>query len=260
MIGALIGAGIGTAAQLGIGAAQYFKGKKLERENKRPTYQIPQEVFQNLTQAQQMALQGLPEEQKQAYIESLQQQTAYGLDQIASRKGGLTGLAGLVNQQNQGMQNLMAQDASARMANIQGLMNQRQNVADYRGQEFQFNQLNPFYFKQAQAEALKGSGMQNVMTGVGNAAYGLGAAYDAYGKSMPQTNMQPNQQTTKNTLFSDSYNRIPSDAYGNKIIGMQQGNNNPIGTANPYSGQQSLNIAQANPNIYGLNVTPSIFR
>jgi hypothetical protein len=208
-IGTAVGAGVGALVGLGIGGAQYLKGKKLERENQRPTYQIPQESFQNLTQAQQMELQGLPEEQKQAYIESLQQQTAYGLGQIGSRKGGLTGLAGLVNQQNQGMQNLMTQDASARMANIHGLMNQRQNVADYRGQEFQFNKLNPFYFKQAQAEALKGSGMQNTMTGLGNLGYMGGMAYDAYSQ-----NNQPTQNTFTPMARPSSLDIKPSSFRG----------------------------------------------
>lgn len=219
-IGAMI-AGAAGLAQLGIGASQYFKGKKQERELERPDYtpetmNIPESVYQKeaLGMAQGMAQQGLPEQQRQQYIQNLQRGTSYGLGQLGSRKAGLTGLATLNEQQNQGYQNLLAQDASARMANQQNLMNlQAQTGRDVtqaelqkqsfdtgqREQAFQFNQVNPYYEGVSQARGLMGSGMQNIGTGLGNASQlagsgafdGLGGGGGAKTATTPLTNTQP---------------------------------------------------------------------
>lgn len=65
----------------------------------------------------------------------------------------------------------MSLDAQARMQNQQGLMGQRQNMADYKQQEFQINKLNPYYENIARNEALTGALFQNV-----NNAVGMGAS------------------------------------------------------------------------------------
>jgi len=179
-IGTAIGAGVGALAGLGVGLSQYAKGKKLESETVRPEYEIPQEVFQNLNQAQQMALQGLPAEQKAQYIQNLQQSGQFALSQMGSRKAGLAGVSQLHQQQQSGYQNLLTQDAAARQQNQMGLMQQRQNVAGFRDQAFQFNQVNPYYEDVAKAQGLMGSGIQNIGTAVGNIGYQGGQAYDAY--------------------------------------------------------------------------------
>jgi len=212
-LGTAVGAGIGALGGLAVGGAQYLKGKQVEEDTTRPEYQIPQEVLQNLTQAQQMELQGIPEAQKQQYLSNLQQGTAYGLSQISSRRGGLAGVAAASQNLNKGYSNLLAQDASARIQNQQGLMAQRQNVANYRDQEFQSNQLNPYYENVAQSQGLMGAGMQNINTQIGNLGYQAGQVYDA-------------KQGTANPYA---------------------GQNAPTGgvTLNPYQAHQGLNLQPA---------------
>lgn len=155
----------GGGATTTLGAAQLAYGLYMNKKNKRPEYQIPQEVQQNLTQAQQMALQGLPEEQKQQFIKNIQRGTAFGMNQLGSRKAGLSGLASLNQQQQDAYGNMLSMDAQARQQNQQGLMNQRQVMADYRDQAFQLNKLNPYYEKTAQSQAMMGAGMQNMSQG-----------------------------------------------------------------------------------------------
>jgi len=172
-IGMAIAAGVGLV-KLGVGIAQRRKGKKLEEATERPDYEIPAEVFQNLSQAQQMALQGLPAEQKAQYLQNLQQSGQFALSQSGSRKAGLTGIGQMQQQQQLGFQDLLARDSAARQQNQMQVMQQRQNVAGYRDQAFQLNQLNPFYEDVAQARGLQSAGMQNIFTGFENAAYSGG--------------------------------------------------------------------------------------
>lgn len=168
-----VAVGVGGASAL-IGGAQMAKGYYDQKKNKRPEYQIPEEVKQNLNQAQQQALQGLPEEQKQQYLSNLQRGSAQALASAGSRKGGLAGIAGLADVQNQGYANLLSADAAARAANQQALSAQRQNMADYRDKAWGINKENPYYEKTAQTQAMIGAGMQNVFGGLQMA--GVGAA------------------------------------------------------------------------------------
>lgn len=155
----------GGGATTTLGAAQTAYGMYLKNKNKRPEYSIPNEIGQNLTDAQRMALQGLPEEQKQQFINNIQRGTAFGMSQLGSRKAGLAGLATMNQQQQDAYGNLLSMDAQARQQNQANLMNQRQVMADYRDQAFQLNKLNPYYEKTAQSEALMGAGMQNMSQG-----------------------------------------------------------------------------------------------
>lgn len=168
---ALIAAGIAGAAGITksiIGGFQRRKGQRIqdEADANREDYTIPQEMFENVALAKQRGLQGLPEAQKAQYINNLQQQQAYALQQTGSRKGGLTGIAANNRQQQMGYQNLLAQDASARMQNQREVYSQNLNLAKYRNTEYEANILVPYYEKTAQAQALMGSGMQNVAGGL----------------------------------------------------------------------------------------------
>jgi len=278
-IGTAIGAGVGALAGIGMGIYQHRKGKKLAEENVRPEYQIPEEILQNLSQAQHMALQGLPEEQKAQYIQNLMQGGQAALTQMGSRKAGLSGVAQLNQQQNLGFQNLLAQDAAARQANQQGLMQQRQNVAGYRDQEFQLNQLNPYYEKEQQAQGLLGAGLQNIGTQVGNLGYMAGRAFDAnQGNADPSAAASVqggNQLGLRSTGTNPNANQGVYGAGG----GLTQRGYNTMGMPQTFGGAANMNIAprgttqgvDANGNpisvnpygyqgIQGLNITPSTFR
>lgn len=224
-LGTAVGAGIGALGGLAVGGAQYLKGKQVEEDTTRPEYQIPQEVLQNLTQAQQMELQGTPEAQKQQYLSNLQQGTAYGLSQISSRRGGLAGVAAASQNLNKGYSNLLAQDASARIQNQQGLMAQRQNVANYRDQEFQSNQLNPYYENVAQSQGLMGAGMQNINTQIGNLGYQGGQVYDAY---------QANKNSGVGSQYSPMGTTTGLNAMGQEVSAMP--GILPINTNQPNTG------------------------
>lgn len=146
------GVASGAATMAGVKYIKKRRDAKKDAQN-RPTYEIPEEVKQNLNQAQQMALQGLPEDQKQQYLSNLQRGTAQALASSQSRRGGLAGIAGINQQQNDAYGNMLAIDSQARRENQLGLMSARQNMADYRDQSFQLNRINPYYEGIAQRNA-----------------------------------------------------------------------------------------------------------
>lgn len=163
---------IAVGASAAIAGVQYGVGKYNQKksEKNRPDYQIPDEIGQNLNQAQQRSIQGLPAAQQQQYLNNLQQNSAYALQQTSNRKGGLSGIAA-INQQNiQGNQGLLAMNAQARSQNLDKLSAARQNMADYKQQEFQINKLNPYYEKIASNQALNGALFQNLNNSVGMGA------------------------------------------------------------------------------------------
>lgn len=163
-----------AGASVATGAIQYFKGKNDQKRNNRPTYQIPDEAKQNLSLAQQMAAQGLPEQQRQNYIENIQRSNASALSELGSRKAGIAGVAALDQRSKDSYQNLLGMDSQARMANQRYLFEQNQNMANYQDQAFQVNSLNPYYEKTARNEALMGAGLQNVGRGIQMGASAIG--------------------------------------------------------------------------------------
>jgi hypothetical protein len=160
-------------AQTAFGIAQLVKGKKMERNNKRPTYEIPDEVKKNLSQAQMQAMGGLPEAQKNQYIQNLQRAGNFGLSAMSDRKGGLAGLESLVQGQNDAYTGLLSADAQAHQQNLQNLQQQRQNMAEYQDKSFDYNKDQPYQQKLAQSQALMGAGLQNIGGGLGSMAQGL---------------------------------------------------------------------------------------
>lgn len=221
----------GTATML-LGLNQYYKGKKMLKNNQRPTYSIPDEVRQNLTQAQQDALQGLPEEQRQMFLSNIQRGSAMGLNQLSGRKAGIAGVAALNQNQNDAYANLLSMDSQARMQNKGILMNQRQNMADYKDQAFQINKLNPYYEKQAEGLAMKGAGMQNLANG-----YQIAGSGSASNSANPDTGGGVGggmgNQMTAGRNYSQGIQMDP-----NQMQGVNQNT-----TPNPYAGQKEVNMS-----------------
>lgn len=205
--GALIGGVVG----LGYGL---YTGSEAEKANKnRPKYEIPPEYLANLTEAEQQALQGLPEQQKQDYINSLNRNTAYSLSALGNRKSGINGVAEL-NQNNQdAMLKLGVADAQARKANTETLYGIRNQVGDQRTMQFQTNELNPYYENRAQQNAQAGATAQNLA--------GAGAALGTY-------------YNTRNTGQAKNNNPYYTPS-SNSATGMTNYNSNSIEN-NPYNG------------------------
>jgi len=190
----------GGGATTTLGAVQLGIGLYNQKHTKRPTYEIPPEVAAGLNEAQRQALQGMPEEQRQQAISDMQRGQAYSLSQASSRKGGLQGIAALNENQNRGYATLANLSSQMRAQKQAQVFNQLQNVADYKGQKFQLNQLNPYYEKTAQNQAMIGAGMQNISQGF--QASNSGGNYAQNSKSNTQNQAPVNQSQAKSYYAS----------------------------------------------------------
>ena len=172
-------AAIPAAVQLGTGIYQTYQGNKLANSMERPDYSIPQEVLDNLTDSQIQALRGLPEEQRQQYMDNIMRSAQTSISALGDRKGGLAGMSGVQQQQNDAYKNLLSIDAQKREENERNLQATRNTVAGYRDKEFQTNEMKPFEDTMAAATGMQGAGIQNIMGGVTSGAK-MGLDYMKY--------------------------------------------------------------------------------
>lgn len=210
--GGLVIGGALALGQAGLGAYQYFKGKDDLSKLKQPMYQIPDEIKQNLTQAEQMALQGMPEQQRQLYLQQIAQNTQTGLRGLQDRKAGISGIGNLIQADNNAQNRLFAQDASQRLANQLKLSAQRGIMAEYKDRQFNINQLQPYQQKYNQAQNMIGAGMQNIGGGLGT---GAGLAMGGFGKSSQSPPVDyTNQQFKYMGQNPNMFNNYPTEDIG----------------------------------------------
>ena len=163
-IGAVTSA-IQAAAGLGEMAYGAYEQKQA---NKMPhTYHIPKEIQENLTEANMRALSGLPEAQKQEYLQHLVNTSALANSQFSSLGAGTRGIAGQTNALNAGYSNLLSQDAAARLAAQGNLEKARQTMADYKDQAFNVNEYQPYLHQMGYARSLQNAGGQQLLNTLG---------------------------------------------------------------------------------------------
>ena len=162
--------GIPAAVKTGTGIAQFLAGRKALRETKRPMRQIPQEVIANLTQAQIQALEGMPEEQRNLFIQDMQRSQQQAVRGLADRRAGIAGIPQLYQGELDSLNRLAMQDSQMRLQNLNNLTAQRAEMGRQRDTQFQLNEYEPFLNKMRMAEGLIGSGMQNTMGGLTDAS------------------------------------------------------------------------------------------
>ena len=174
----------GTQALLGVGQ---MVGSLFMPKPKLPEYNIPEEVYQNMTDAEYWSFMGLPEAQKEQYMQQISRIGADALYQADSRKAGMGMISNIAQQQSDASTNLLAMDASQRMKNLQNFWNARSSMAEQKGIKQQVRRENVMYKRDKRAE-MAGAGMQNVAGGLstfGN-LFGLSGAEslkDFFGKT-----------------------------------------------------------------------------
>lgn len=166
-ISALISGGV----QLGTGIYQAIRSSQIEAN--RPTYEIPDEIKQNLTQAQLNAIEGMPEDVRNRYIDQLTRTMATGLQALGDRRGGIAGVSGLARTATDANRDLASMDAQQRQQQEANLMNARQTMANYKDKAFDWNEKQK-YLEEAQAkQALSGAAIQNITGSANNVMGGL---------------------------------------------------------------------------------------
>lgn len=163
----LITSGAGATVTTALGIAEYYEGKKmlkkaaeLEAQTERPVYEIPASVQAYLTTAQKQALQGMPEQQRQLYLDQIQRNASFAIAGNVDRSAGLQGVSAASQSLNDANANLLAMDNQQRQANIDKLQQARLTYGIYEDQAFDYNENQPYQLKAAAVRALKGAGEQ----------------------------------------------------------------------------------------------------
>lgn len=154
---------IGQGVKAAIGGVQAIKGAQTLKNAKRPEYQIPDEIKQNLTDAQLSEIEGLPAAQRNKYIQDIQRNQAAVLKSSGDRMGGISGLGGIADASNQAMGNIFMQDVMARQQAKNRLSQARTEMAGYRDKAYKLNELDPYLNKMQEGQALVGAGTTNAM-------------------------------------------------------------------------------------------------
>jgi len=166
----LLAIGMGISAAAGIaqsiqGIGQVSKSRKEMENLTKPEYIIPQEIAQNLTDAEQRQYYGLPDAQKREFLNSMQQSTTDALRSSATRRGGLQMVSNIQEQQNQMSNQLMLQDIQAREAKVGQLMDARREMAQQRLQKFA-HEYSDYSSQLDYLRSQESAGIQNIFGGV----------------------------------------------------------------------------------------------
>ena len=155
------------------GYQQMRKGRQMEEGLEKPTFEIPEEVLQNQRIAEQMAVQGLPEAQRQAYLDDQQRSLQAAMRSSSDRRGGLGIISQIQSTQERSNRELLQMDVDARRENMMFAMKNREIVAGYKDKRFEHD-FNQYTADLDYARAIRGAGMQNVSSGIDTAIGGIG--------------------------------------------------------------------------------------
>ena len=196
-----------ASASATMAGVQYVKGrqdaKKAARD--RPVAEIPDYAYQNLDQAQVMALEGMSAQDQNVWTNNIKQTSADALSNIGSRKGGLIGVDSVYANENNSLGKLTSTSAGMRRENLLGLRDERNKLADYTQQAYNENERNPYYQKLAQDQARVGALFQNF-----NQSAGIGAGMN-FKKNKP-TNFDGIKTPSAEDQWQNEYNNQNYDS------------------------------------------------
>tara|TARA_R110002051_G_C8724753_1_gene497192 strand:+ start:1340 stop:2092 length:753 start_codon:yes stop_codon:yes gene_type:complete len=199
---------VGGGIKLYQGYQQKKKGEAAEAaaERDKPDDSIPQEILQNQKIAEQMARQGIPEEQRRKFIEDQQRASQSALRSSSDRRGGLGIISQIQGTEDRSSLGLLQQDVQARKANMMTAMQSRETVANYKQKRFE-HQYNEYSADLDYARGQIGAGMQNQQAGMdqmisgagqGVAGYAGGGGFSPEGYSNPQLKTSIGNDPTQN--------------------------------------------------------------
>lgn len=162
------------------GSIQRQNGKKLLSGLQRPQYQRPADIDQALTLAQ--ANYADPRFAGQARAENqIAQNSANALQMAADYGNPMHQIANVLAQQNQGAQQIAAQQEQSQQNDLQNLQQMGQVMAGYKDTEWQMNKFAPYSEKYNEGREMIGAGQINQATGL----QGLSNVAAAYMSTMP---------------------------------------------------------------------------
>lgn len=137
-VGGLIGGGIGYLE----GASQKRQANKLLSQNQYKPLGVPNEIYENQQIARNQALQGLPSQQYNQAMQNIQRQQQQAIQQAGDRRAGIGSIGGIQQRADDAYANLDVANANARLENRRQLFGINNQVAGYKNEAWQQNELN----------------------------------------------------------------------------------------------------------------------
>lgn len=156
----------GGIGNIGLGFSQLWDAQNMFIDaGNRPKYEIPDAIKAMMTESQLMAAKGLPDDQLKLMVDNISRMSSSALSDIASRKGGLTGVAQVAQQSSDAYNNLAAQNAAAQVQNKRQLIQNQQVMGNYEDQAWMLNKMLPWQETTNRAWNLKETADQNITEG-----------------------------------------------------------------------------------------------
>lgn len=123
---------------------EYQKDQNKKDIENSPKYQIPNEVYQNHDIAMRQAIGGLPAATKNLAETQINNKLAYSNQTARDLHSGLVGLADANSIANNSEMQLAEANGQAQLAGWDKVMGINNQIADYKGLQYQLNTLNPY--------------------------------------------------------------------------------------------------------------------
>ena len=195
---------VGGGIQAYQGVQQKKAGRAMEAGLNKPEFQIPTEIAKNMSEADIRSYQGLPDEQKAAFLDNQQRAAQTALRSSGDRRGGLGMVSQIQAQQDRSSLELLQQDVVARDKNILRAQEARNVMAQYKEKRFE-HEYNEYSSDLDYARAQVGAGMQNVAGGLMTAASGVQAGISGMNTETSNKALHK-QQVENNNINPDAIN------------------------------------------------------
>jgi hypothetical protein len=159
MAGLPIANWIAGGAQGTLGIAQMIGGLTMPKPDI-PDYEISEETYKNMTDAEYWSFQGMPEAQKQQFVEQSQRSGATALSRSTDRKGGLGLVSSIAQQEKDSATQMLSMDSQQRMSNLQNLFRAREVMSEAKDKEFKHD-TDKVMYELGKRDEMIGAGMQN---------------------------------------------------------------------------------------------------
>jgi hypothetical protein len=214
------------AIQGGLGLGQLIGGL-VKKKPIIPEAEIPQEIYENMTDAEYWSYVGMPEAQKQQYIDNITRSGASALGNIQSRKGGLGAVSQIAQNETDAYRDLLSMDENRRFQNQQMLYGARERMAAEKARVDDINRSIKLD-ERDRRDQLIGSGLQNMMNTAGTLGTvssffpemtaGLKGLFGKKGKALPEdTRWADDSRAVAESLgLTNQISSMPSlsDPYG----------------------------------------------
>jgi hypothetical protein len=218
---------VGGGIQVYQGMQQKKAGRAMEAGLNKPEFQIPTEIAKNMSEADIRSYQGLPDEQKAAFLDNQQRAAQTALRSSGDRRGGLGMVSQIQAQQDRSSLELLQQDVAARDKNILRAQEARNVMASYKDKRFE-HEYNEYSADLDYARAQVGAGMQNVAGGLMTAASGAQAGIS--GMNTGKSDKALHKLQVENNINSDIINNATNTGgipqpYQSETVNYAIGNN-----------------------------------